>query len=148
MINRVILRGYVADYPFIRATEGGMFARLRIITIEDITIHKTGEVRRHTEWHTISLWGENAHIADQEINIGSAIEIEGPLRTREWEDKDGVKRRTTDISATKLTLLDTIEGHKTPNYIAKLMSNKATPTPPSKKIEVKSPAEDPDELPF
>ncbi len=148
MINRVILRGYVADYPFIRATEGGLFARLRMVTIEDIIIHKTRVVRRHTEWHTVSLWGDNAHIADQEIKIGSAIEIEGALRTREWEDKDRIKRRTTNISATKLTLLDTIEGYEIPDYITKLMNNRSTPTPPSKKLEVKSPAEDPDELPF
>lgn len=147
MINRVTLRGYVADHPFIRATEGGVFARIRMITIEDILIQKTREVRRHTEWHTISLWGENAQITDEKIRIGSAIEIEGALRTREWEDKDGIKRRTTEISATKLLILSTIEGYKIPEFISKQINNR-TPNPLSKKIEVKSPAEDPDELPF
>lgn len=146
MLNRVILRGYVADEPFIRATEGGKLARLRMVTIEKIKSHKSGVLRHHTEWHTITLWGERADLADDKIRIGAAIEVEGALRTREWDDKEGVTRKLTEISASRIELLNGIDGYTIPDYIQKNITIKH-PTTPSK-MEVTPPADDPDDLPF
>ncbi len=147
MLNHVTLRGYVADEPFVRATEGGKFVRLRMVTIEKIYIQKNGMMRHHTEWHTVSLWGREAAVADQEIHIGTAIQIEGALRTREWEDKEGITRKTTEISANKLEILTAIEGYNIPQYIEESMAKPRSTSSPTK-LEVKCPADDPDELPF
>lgn len=147
MSNRVILRGYVADDPFVRATEGGKFVRIRMATIEHIVVQKTGKMRRHTEWHTISLWGESAELADREIKIGSALHIEGALRTREWEDKNGVVRYTTEISASKMEILNSIEGCEIPDFIATTITT-ANPKTSAPELSVKRPAADPDDLPF
>ncbi|MFR9628882.1 MAG: single-stranded DNA-binding protein [Rikenellaceae bacterium] len=148
MLNRVILRGYVADEPFIRATEGGKFVRIRMITIEKIRLQKTGGIRRHTEWHTISLWGKEAETADQTIRPGAAIEVEGTLRSREWQDKDGITHRTTEISANKLKILDSIDGYDIPDFIMKIISSKRNSSNPPQVLEVKKPIEDADNLPF
>lgn len=150
MLNQAIIRGFVADDPYIRAIENGKLARLRVATIERLTLTRSnGEVRQHTEWHTISMWGAEADFADKHIRIGAAIEIIGALRTREWEGRDGVKHRTTEIVAQKLTLLDKIEGYTLPPPIAErkaiLYPEKRTPSP---QCEVKAPNEDPDGLPF
>ncbi len=69
MLNQATIRGFVADDPYIRATDVGKYARLRVATIEHITIRKSGEVRQHTEWHTLSMWGDVADIADNNITI-------------------------------------------------------------------------------
>ncbi|MFI3289030.1 MAG: single-stranded DNA-binding protein [Rikenellaceae bacterium] len=148
MLNLAIIRGYVADDPFIRATEGGKFARLRVVTVEKIVVRKTNSIRMHTEWHTIALWGDHAEVADRKIRIGSAIQIEGALRTRSWQDKDGVTNKATEISAHKLEILNSIDGAEIPDFIVAAMpasqSSKATST----KLEVKRPIDDPDDLPF
>ncbi|MFI3306351.1 MAG: single-stranded DNA-binding protein [Rikenellaceae bacterium] len=155
MINKVIIEGYVADDPMVRATEGGRFARLRVATVERLTIRKSGVVTEHTEWHSISLWGKEAELADAEIRVGDAVYIEGAIRTSEWSDKSGKKFRTADIVAKTLRRLDTIEGYTLPRaiverreqlYPSKSVSAPHSTTKPT--YEVKAPAPDPDELPF
>ncbi len=146
MLNRVILRGYVADDPFIRATERGKLARIRMITIEYLT-NKEGQRQRHTEWHTVDLWGENADITDYNVRIGMSIEIEGSLRSREWQDKGGATHKITSISAHKIKILSSIDGYSLPDFIKRKIVIPETPSP-KKEIEVKRPADDPDELPF
>lgn len=150
MLNQAILRGFVADDPYIQATESSKYARVRIATIERVTIQKSGAIREHTEWHTVSMWGELADLADSKIRIGASIEVVGTLRTREWESKKGVMNRTTEIVATKVTILDPIEGYTLPRPIAE---KKDILYPPKKKTpsplpEVKVPDSNPDDLPF
>ena len=106
MINRVILRGYVADDPYIRATESGKMAQIRVATIERITHSKSGELREITEWHTITLWGELAHTIDERVRVSDVVEIEGALRTRDWEDREGKMHRTTQIAASSLKIIE------------------------------------------
>ncbi len=151
MLNRVILRGYVADDPYIRATESGKMAQLRLATIERVTIKKDNSLREITEWHSISLWNELADQADEKIRIGDAIEVEGALRTRDWEDKNGKLHRTTQIAATSLKIIEGgIEGYSLPRPIVErresLYPQKKQETTP--RYEVKAPASDPDDLPF
>ncbi len=150
MINRAIIEGYVADDPLIRATENGKFARIRVATVERITLSKCGTTKEHTEWHTINLWGRAAEIADAKVRVGCAIHIEGAIRTSEWEDKAGKLHRTADITADTIALLPTIEGYEIPRPIIErrevLYPTRATSTKPT--YEVKAPAADPDNLPF
>ncbi len=149
MINKVILRGYVADDPYIRATENGKLARIRIATTERVFIKKSNTYRDHTEWHTVSVWGKYADLIDEKIRVGSAILIEGSLRTNEWEDRDGKRHKTSEVAAKVVELLDTIEGFAPPRpvveRIEKLYPKKRTASPSS---EINAPAEDPDNLPF
>ncbi len=151
MLNRVILRGYVADDPFIRATEKGKMAQLRLATIERITERKSGEIREITEWHSITMWLDLAERADREIRIGAAIEVEGALRTRDWEDKKGKMHRTTQIVASSLRIIEEgLPGYALPRAIAE-RREVLYPTKKGQAIseyEIKAPESDPDGLPF
>ncbi len=150
MVNYVRLSGYVASEPLIRATERGHFAQFRLATVEQLMNHKTGRLREHTEWHTISAFGEVATLIDERVKVGMALEVIGSLRTREWVDKSGVVRKTTDVSTSNIKILDSIEGCDIPQPIKELMAKKQCEqekTPPPQ-YEVKAPADDPDLLPF
>ncbi len=149
MINRVILRGFVASEPIIRATESSRFATLRMATMERLTDHRTGRMREHTEWHTISMFGSNAVLVDERVRIGMSIEVEGALRSREWNDKSGAVRKVTEVAVTRLEILEPIEGYTLPKAIQDQMPieyPKSMMPPPQ--YEVKTPAADPDDLPF
>lgn len=106
MINKVILVGNVGIDPEVRTTESGVkVARLRLATSERYTDRQSGEKKELTEWHTITLWRGLADIVDRYVHKGSQLYIEGRLRTREWTDKDNVKRYTTEILADNMQLL-------------------------------------------
>lgn len=106
MVNKVILIGNVGADPEVRALEGGTkVARLRIATTERIYNRQTQETKEHTEWHNVTLWRSLADVADRFIRKGSQVYIEGSLRTREWTDKEGNKRYTTEIVANDLKML-------------------------------------------
>lgn len=106
MINKVILVGNVGIDPEVRTTESGVkVARLRLATSERYTDRQSGEKKELTEWHTITLWRGLADIVDRYVHKGSQLYIEGRLRTREWVDKDNVKRYTTEILADNMQLL-------------------------------------------
>ena len=106
MINKVMLVGNVGIDPEVRTTESGVkVARLRLATSERYTDKQSGEKKELTEWHTITLWRGLADIVDRYVHKGSQLYIEGRLRTREWVDKDNVKRYTTEILADNMQLL-------------------------------------------
>lgn len=106
MVNKVILIGNVGMDPEVRALEGGRkVARLRIATTERIFNRQTQETREHTEWHTVTLWGGLADVADRYIRKGSQVYIEGRLQTREWTDESGAKRYATEIVANDMKML-------------------------------------------
>lgn len=106
MINKVILVGNVGIDPEVRTTESGVkVARVRLATSERYVDKQSGERKELTEWHTITLWRGLADIVDRYVHKGSQLYIEGRLRTREWVDKDQVKRYTTEILADNMQLL-------------------------------------------
>lgn len=106
MVNKVILVGNVGLDPEVRTTESGAkVARVRLATSERYTDRQSGEKKELTEWHTITLWRGLADIVDRYVHKGSQLYIEGRLRTREWVDKDNVKRYTTEILADNMQLL-------------------------------------------
>ncbi len=106
MVNKVILIGNVGLDPEVRALENGTkVARVRLATTERMFDRQANETKEHTEWHSITLWRGLADVVDRYVHKGSQIYVEGRLRTREWTDKDGNKRYTTEILADTMNLL-------------------------------------------
>ena len=105
MINKVILVGNVGMDPEVRSLETGVkVARIRLATSERIFNRQTNESTEHTEWHTVTLWRGLAEVVDKYVHKGSQLDIEGRLRSREWE-QDGQKRYATEIVADEMKLL-------------------------------------------
>ena len=106
MIKKVIVVGNVGADQEVRALEGGVkVARIRLATTERIYNRQTQETKEHTEWHNITLWRNLADVVDRYVRKGSQLYIEGSLRTREWTDKDGNRRFTTEIVANDMKML-------------------------------------------
>jgi single-strand DNA-binding protein len=105
-INKVILVGNLGKDPEVRTvTSGALVARFSIATSESYT-NKEGQKIENTEWHNIVLWRGLASVAEKYLKKGNKVYIEGKLRTRQYEDKDGVKKYTTEIEAVDMLLLD------------------------------------------
>lgn len=97
-INKVILIGNLGQEPDVRyMSNGDPVANLRIATTEAWRDKNTGEGQERTEWHTVVLFGKVAEIAKQYLRKGSKIYVEGQLRTRKWQDKEGQDRYTTEV---------------------------------------------------
>ncbi|HAX95033.1 MAG TPA: single-stranded DNA-binding protein [Prolixibacteraceae bacterium] len=104
-VNKVILIGNVGADPEIRHLDNNVaVANLRMATSESYTA-KNGERVTSTEWHNVVLWRGLAEIAEKYIRKGKQIYVEGRIRTRSWDDKDGQKRYTTEIFADVVRLL-------------------------------------------
>jgi len=104
-VNRVILIGNLGKDPEIRTLEGGVkVANFSLATTETYK-GKNGEKVDQTEWHNIVLWRGLAEVAESFLKKGNTIYIEGKLRTRDWTDKDGNKRYTTEVIADNMVML-------------------------------------------
>ena len=104
-VNKVILVGHVGRDPEVRYTQGGnAVANFSLATSESWT-SKTGERQERTEWHKIVVWGKSAEIAEKYVRKGRQLYIEGSLQTRQWEDKSGQKRYTTEVKAQRFVML-------------------------------------------
>jgi len=106
-VNKVILVGNLGRDAELRYTPGGAaVANFSIATTETWTDKNTGQRQEHTEWHRVDLWGKRAEALQQYLTKGLKIYVEGSLRTRQWEDRDGNKRYSTDIRADRIEFLD------------------------------------------
>jgi single-strand DNA-binding protein len=104
-VNKVILVGNLGADPDLRHTPSGTaVSNLRLATTE-VFSNREGEKNKRTEWHRIVAFGRLAEICNQYLKKGRQIYIEGRLQTREWEDKNGDKRYTTEIVATNMVML-------------------------------------------
>ena len=146
MVNKVILVGNVGIDPEVRTTESGVkVARVRLATTERIYDRQNNETKELTEWHTITLWRGLADVVDRYVRKGSQLYIEGRLRTREWVDKDNIKRYTTEILADEMKLL----GRRSDNMPqGGGQASAAAPQPKPAQVDVPAAADDPDDLPF
>jgi single-strand DNA-binding protein len=152
MVNKVILVGNVGLDPEVRTTESGVkVARVRLATTERIYDRQTNESKELTEWHTITLWRGLADVVDRYVKKGSQLYIEGRLRTREWTDKDNIKRYTTEILADEMKLL----GRKSDGQQGSAPASGGYSAPSQQPVQQPAPAvsipqvnEDPDDLPF
>ena len=110
-LNKVMLIGNVGADPEVRYLEGqsansgsAKVASFRLATTERYR-DRNGEQRENTEWHNIVAWRNSADIVERYVKKGTSLYVEGRLRTREWTDQTGAKRRTTEILADSLQLL-------------------------------------------
>lgn len=105
-INKVILVGNLGADPETRAMPSGTtVANLRIATSESWRDKQSGEQQERTEWHRVALFGRLGEIAAEYLKKGSQVYIEGSLRTRKWQDKQGNERYTTEIVANEMQML-------------------------------------------
>ncbi|MDC0591728.1 single-stranded DNA-binding protein [Bacteroidota bacterium] len=105
-LNKVMLIGRLGQDPEVRYTQSNTaVATLNLATNERYK-DGNGEYQDKTEWHRVVAWGRTAEICQQYLTKGSMIYVEGPLQTREWEDKQGQKRYTTEVKALQMTMLD------------------------------------------
>ena len=105
-VNKVILVGNLGADPETRAMpSGSTVANLRIATSESWRDKTSGEQQERTEWHRVALFGRLAEIASEYLKKGSQVYIEGSLRTRKWQDKQGQERFSTEIVANELQML-------------------------------------------
>jgi len=105
-INKVILIGNLGADPETRAMpSGSTVANLRVATSESWRDKQTGDQQERTEWHRVALFGRLAEIAGEYLKKGSQVYIEGSLRTRKWQDKQGNDRYSTEIIGDELQML-------------------------------------------
>lgn len=105
-VNKVILLGNLGKDPEVRYLEGGTaVAKFTIATSETYKDRTSGERKTSTEWHNIVVWRELAEIAEKYLKKGSQIYVEGKLRSRQWQDKDGNARYTNEIVADTMQMI-------------------------------------------
>ncbi len=105
-INKVILVGNLGADPETRyMPSGGAVTNLSIATSESWKDKQSGEQKERTEWHKVAMFNRLAEIAAEYLRKGSQVYIEGKLRTRKWQDRDGNDRYTTEIIADEMQML-------------------------------------------
>ncbi len=105
-VNKVILVGNLGNDPETRyMPSGSAVTNLSVATNESWKDKETGEQKDRTEWHKVAMFGRLAEIAAEYLRKGSQVYIEGKLRTRKWQDKDGNDRWTTEIVADEMQML-------------------------------------------
>ena len=114
-VNKVILIGNLGKDPEVRHLEGGAtVANFPIATTETYK-DKNGIRQEQTEWHNIVLWRSLADVAEKYLKKGMQIYVEGKLRTRSWEDKEGHKRYTTEVVGETFTMLGSKKSNEEKN---------------------------------
>jgi single-strand DNA-binding protein len=129
-VNKAILVGRLGRDPETRFTGGGQAVANFSVATDHSYKDRNGERQKKTEWHKIVAWGKLAEIVQKYLKKGSLIYIEGRIETREWQDKEGQKRYSTEIIANEMRMLggrsdgsgagaprgggDDMEGHHAP----------------------------------
>ena len=109
-VNKVILIGNLGKDPEIRRLENGaVVATFSIATSESFTDKNSGEKKEITDWHDIVLWRGLAEIAEKYIRKGTKIYVEGKLKKRSWQDKEGNTKYNTEVIGEELTILSRLE---------------------------------------
>ena len=104
-INKVILIGRLGRDPEVKYTPSGQAVAKFSIATDETYKDRNGEQQRRTEWHNIVAWRRLAEICGEYLVKGKLVYIEGRLRTRKWEDREGNKRSTTEIEAREMQML-------------------------------------------
>jgi single-strand DNA-binding protein len=114
-VNKVIIVGNLGADPETRYTPGGdAITNIRVATTDKWKDKASGEMKEATEWHRIAFFGRLAEVAGEYLKKGSQVYVEGSLRTRKWQDKDGQDRYSTDIRADVMQMLGRREGGGAP----------------------------------
>lgn len=157
-VNKVILIGNLGKDPEVRYLEGGIaVANFPIATTENFK-DKNGNKNEQTEWHQVVLWRRLAEVAEKYLRKGQMVYLEGKIRSRSWDDKDGNKRFTTEIFGDVLTILsrkdETANQSSRPANTNGQQNQNNSTTPDTQNpqqsglIDPSSNANSPDDLPF
>lgn len=104
-VNKVILVGNLGRDAELRYTPGGAAVATLNMATTEVWNDKGGQRQEKTEWHRVVLWGKSAESLNEYLTKGKQIYVEGRLQTRQWDDKDGNKRYTTEIRGDRVVLL-------------------------------------------
>jgi single-strand DNA-binding protein len=104
-VNRVILIGNLGRDPEVRYTQNGTAVANFTLATNEVWTDKGGERQERTEWHRIVVWGKQAEIAREHLSKGKQVYVEGSIQTRQWDDREGNKRQTTEIKAMRVVML-------------------------------------------
>ncbi len=104
-VNKVILIGNLGKDPETRYLPRGDAVTNISVATTDTWKDKSGEKQEHTEWHRVAFFGKTAEIAGEYLKKGSPVYVEGRIRTRKWQDKEGQDRYSTEIVADRMQLL-------------------------------------------
>lgn len=106
-VNKVIIIGNLGNDPDVRyMPQGNAVANITVATSESWTDKNTNEKKEETEWHKVVFYGRLAEIVGEYLRKGSKVYLEGKLKTRKWQDQQGVDRYTTEIIANEMQMLD------------------------------------------
>ncbi len=145
-VNKVILIGNLGKDPEIRRLENGTaVGNFTLATSEIYTDKSSGEKKEITDWHDIVVWRNLAEISEKYLKKGYKIYVEGKLKKRSWQDKEGNTRYSTEIIADEMTVLSRPEGNSSQTSRSQY-SNEDIPKPPSAIEGIQH--EDTDGLPF
>lgn len=115
-INKVILIGHLGNDPETKhMPSGGAVTNISIATSESWKDKNSGQQQERTEWHRVVFFNRLAEIAGEYLKKGSKVYVEGSLRTRKWQDKDGQDKYTTEIVASEMQMLDGKSGDTADN---------------------------------
>lgn len=138
-VNKVILIGRLGADPEIRYTGSGTaVTELRIATSRKFT-NKEGASQEDTQWHRVVVWAKQAELCKEYLAKGKQVYVEGRLQTRQWEDRDGNKRYTTEVVAEQIQFLGGRSGGANDNY---------SDAPPPDDRDLPSDLMKDDEIPF
>lgn len=104
-VNKVIIVGNLGRDAEVRYTPGGAAVATISLATTDVWKDKSGQRQERTEWHRVVLWGKQAETLAEYLTKGRQIYVEGRLQTRQWDDRDGNKRYTTEIRSDRIVLL-------------------------------------------
>lgn len=105
MVNRAILVGRLGRDPEIRYTSSGTPVANFSVATNERWKDQQGETQERTEWHKVVVWGKLAEICNQYLTKGQLVYLEGRIQSREWDDRDGNKRYTTEVVASEMKML-------------------------------------------
>ena len=145
-VNKVILIGNLGKDPEVRHLENGaVVANFSIATSETYMDKNTGQKVENTDWHDIVVWRGLAEVVEKYVKKGHKVYVEGKLKKRSWQDKEGITRYSTEVIADEMTMLSS-PGQKAPGTQKDLYNSAGTPDAPSKVDDIIK--NDKDDLPF
>lgn len=146
-VNKVILVGHLGKDPELRYLEGNVsVASFPLATSE--TFNKDGKKVEQTEWHNIVMWRGLADVAAKYLTKGRLVYIEGKLRTRSYEDKEGVRRYTTEIVAESFNILGRRSDFENPNANQSNSTTNTSTTAQEQTVDFTENNEEEDGIPF
>ncbi len=146
-VNKVILIGNLGKDPEIRLLDAGVkVASFTLATSETYTDRISGEKKELTDWHDIVVWRGLADVVENYLKKGMKVFVEGKLRKKSWQDKEGNTRYNTEIIAEQLTMLSPKNESNEQVSNSKFFSNEGAPSPPSPMNDLSH--QDDDILPF